>query len=92
MIKEIVRYPSKANIEFNAPVRFFNEELHSLIDDLKDTIEANEHLGFLNDLRDWKDHVFIEQDAVDVFYINASALNSCIQLESYIKTNIQKEG
>jgi hypothetical protein len=33
----------------------------------------------------WKDHVFVEQDAVDVFYINASLLNSCIQLEALLK-------
>jgi len=45
--------------------------------------------AILQDLLDWKEHVFIVQDAVDVFYINASILNSCIQLESYIKTNLQ---
>ena len=44
-------------------------------------------VAILEDLQKWKDHVFIVQDAVDVFYINASALNSCIQLESYIKSN-----
>ncbi len=44
----------------------------------------------LNDLRDWKDHVFIDKDAVDVFYINASSLSTCIQLESYIKKKLNK--
>lgn len=39
----------------------------------------------LNDLVSWKNHVFIDQDAVDVFYLNASLLNSCIQLENVLK-------
>jgi peptide deformylase len=41
MIKDIIKYPQTPSIQFNAPVRFFNEELYSLIQDLKDTIEAN---------------------------------------------------
>ncbi len=41
--------------------------------------------SILNDLIKWKDHVFIKQDAVDVFYLNASLLNSCIQLENILK-------
>jgi hypothetical protein len=45
-------------------------------------------IAILNDLRDWKDHVFIEQDAIDVFYINASSLSTCIELESYIKKKL----
>ena len=45
-------------------------------------------IAVLKDLRDWKDHVFIDQDAIDVFYINASSLSTCIQLESYIKKKL----
>jgi hypothetical protein len=41
--------------------------------------------SIFKDLSDWKEHVFIQQDAIDVFYINASSLNSCIQLEAFIK-------
>ena len=41
MIKEIVKYPQTPSIEFNAPVRSFNNDLIELIQDLKDTIEAN---------------------------------------------------
>ncbi len=39
----------------------------------------------LNDLVSWKNHVFVDQDAVDVFYLNASLLNSCIQIENILK-------
>ena len=46
--------------------------------------------AIFKDLQDWKEHVFILQDAVDVFYINASSLNSCIQLENYIKKNLNR--
>lgn len=42
MIKDIVTYPTMASLEFGANVRFFNEELVSLINDLKDTMKAND--------------------------------------------------
>ena len=41
--------------------------------------------AILQDLQDWKEHVFVLQDAVDVYYINASSLSSCMQLDTYIK-------
>ena len=41
MVKEITTYPTTASLEFGANVRFFNEELFGLIQDLKDTISAN---------------------------------------------------
>ncbi len=41
MIQEITKYPTTASLEFGANVRHFNEELFALIQDLKDTIEAN---------------------------------------------------
>jgi len=41
MIKELIKYPKTLSKEFNAPVRFFDESLQILIQDLKDTIEAN---------------------------------------------------
>jgi CheY-like chemotaxis protein len=41
--------------------------------------------AILNDISDWKEYVFVKKDAVDVFYINASAYNSCIQLKNLIQ-------
>ncbi|MFA5454487.1 MAG: peptide deformylase [Sulfurimonas sp.] len=41
MIKEIVTYPTTPSLEFGANVRFFNDELFDIIQDLKDTIKAN---------------------------------------------------
>lgn len=41
MIKEIATYPKTPSLEFGANVRFFNEELFRLIDDIKDTMEEN---------------------------------------------------
>lgn len=38
MIKEIVKYPNIPNVPFDAPVRFFDDELKELIQNLKDTI------------------------------------------------------
>jgi len=45
MIKELIKYPQSLGKEFNAPVRFFDDNLKSLIEDLKDTIEANNLKG-----------------------------------------------
>ena len=41
MTKELIKYPQSLGKEFNAPVRFFDETLNTLIEDLKDTIEEN---------------------------------------------------
>lgn len=41
MVKDITTYPTTASLEFGANVRHFNEELFTLIQDLKDTMEAN---------------------------------------------------
>jgi len=45
MIKELIKYPHSLSKEFNAPVRFFDENLNTLIQDLKDTIDANNLQG-----------------------------------------------
>jgi len=39
----------------------------------------------LKDLSDWKEHVFVQKDTIDVFYINASSYNSYIQLKDLIE-------
>ncbi len=41
MVREITKYPTTPSLEFGANVRFYDETLHSLINDLKDTMEAN---------------------------------------------------
>jgi len=41
MVKEIVKYPTPLSVEFSVDVRVFNENIVSLIEDLKDTISAN---------------------------------------------------
>lgn len=46
--------------------------------------------SILKDLSEWKKNVFITREAIDVFYINASLLSSCIQLENFIKSKIKQ--
>jgi len=41
MVKEIITYPTTPSLEFGANVRHFDASLFELIQDLKDTIEAN---------------------------------------------------
>ncbi|MEA2049224.1 MAG: response regulator [Campylobacterota bacterium] len=41
-------------------------------------------VAIIQDLVEWKEHLFILQDTVDIYYINASILNSYIQLKDII--------
>ncbi len=41
MIKDIVKYPTPPSTEYSTDVRKFNDELFSILDNLKDTISAN---------------------------------------------------
>lgn len=41
--------------------------------------------AILEDLQNWKEHVFVKKSANDVYYINASVLSNCIQLQNMFK-------
>jgi peptide deformylase len=41
MVRKLVQYPEKLSLEFGVDVRRFDDKLFALIDDLKDTIKAN---------------------------------------------------
>jgi len=41
MVKEIIRYPTPPSVEYATDVRVFNENIFELIEDMKETIEAN---------------------------------------------------
>lgn len=41
MVQEIIQYPTPPSVQYSTDVRVFNENIFSLIDDMKDTIEAN---------------------------------------------------
>jgi len=41
MVRDIVQYPTTPSLEFGGNVRHFDETLFSILEDLKDTIEAN---------------------------------------------------
>ena len=45
MIRDIKQYPTTEGFDFGGTVRHFNEELFSLLQDLKETIEANNLQG-----------------------------------------------
>jgi hypothetical protein len=42
----------------------------------------------LEDLDTWKQNVFVSQDVLDVFYINASIYDSCISLRGMIEAKL----
>ena len=41
MVKEIITYPTQMSLEYGIDVRTFDEKLFALLEDLKDTIKAN---------------------------------------------------
>ncbi len=41
MIRQIIQYPTPTGFDFGGTVRHFDETLHTLLEDMKDTIEAN---------------------------------------------------
>jgi len=41
MIKDIIQYPTPPSVQFSAPVRSYNDDVSGIIQDLKDTINAN---------------------------------------------------
>ena len=41
MVQEIITYPTPPSVQYATDVRVFNENIFSLIDNMKDTIEAN---------------------------------------------------
>jgi DNA-binding response OmpR family regulator len=45
-------------------------------------------IGILADLHNWKQNVFVSQDAVDVYYINASIYDSCMSLKELIEAKL----
>jgi peptide deformylase len=45
MVKEIITYPTPPSAQYATDVRVFNEEIFSLIDDLKETIQENHLRG-----------------------------------------------
>lgn len=45
MIKEIIKYPTPPSVQYATDVRVFNENIFSLIDDLKETIQAHDLNG-----------------------------------------------
>ena len=45
MVRKIVTYPEPLSLEFNVNVRKFDDELFALLEDLKDTIKANDLEG-----------------------------------------------
>ncbi len=44
----------------------------------------NYFIGIINDLTEWKNHIYLLQDAPDIHYLDASLLENCAQIEKMI--------
>lgn len=74
--------------EVSYAVHTLNKIVHSIEEldsDKKGHFSVNLIRCIIEDLYTWKETVFIKQEANDVFYINASILSNCIQLENSLK-------
>ena len=45
MVKDIITYPTPPSVNYSTDVRIVNEEIENLIQDIKDTIDANDLEG-----------------------------------------------
>jgi len=48
-------------------------------------------IALISDLMEWQRHVFLDEDAQDIFYMNASILNSYIQLKDIIDKELNNK-
>lgn len=88
MIRDIIKYPQTPSIEFNAPVRSFNNELFELIQDLKDTIESNDlkALSAFQINNPYSVIVIKQEDGTFLELINARILKSSDKITTKEKT------
>ena len=75
--------------ELSRSVTVLNQQIQELnLDTLEDKekyFAAELIRALLEDLSSWKEHVFVEQNAKDVYYINASIVSNCLQFAKIIK-------
>ncbi len=55
-------------------------------------IFVSQLLNLLNDLSSWRETIFIKQEAIDIHYLDASLLSSCLQLEAIFENKEVDEG
>jgi peptide deformylase len=87
MIKNIITYPQTPSLEFNIPIRKFDNELKSIVQDIKDTIDANKLDGLAGFQIGYYQNVIvikIDNDLVEM--INPSIMSSDGDIQSVEKT------
>lgn len=48
-------------------------------------------IGIIDNLSDWRNHIFIQQSSPDIHYLDASLLNDCAQIESLLNPDVQDD-
>lgn len=49
-------------------------------------------LHLFSDLSEWRKAIFVRQDAIDIHYLDASLLSSCLQIEAFFEEKEIDEG
>jgi len=74
--------------KFASALTILNNHIKSIDIDEYDNLKASFIIeiirAILEDISLWKDNVFVNQDTNDVYYINASVLSNCRQLENVL--------
>lgn len=75
--------------ELSSTITLMNRQLHEVdfdaMDDKKKFYVIEVIRAILEDLQNWKEFVFVQQTANDVYYINASIITNNMQLQNMIK-------
>ena len=76
MVKDIITYPTPPSVEYATDVRVFDDDLFTLIEDLKDTIKANQLDGLAAyQIGNYFNVVIIKQDDDFLELINPRVIN-----------------
>ena len=88
MIKDIITYPTPTGIEYAPDVRVFDDELFSFIDDLKETVEANNLDGLsAAQVGSYYNLVVVKKDSEFLELINPRVLSKKGEVHSVERTS-----
>ncbi len=69
----------------------FQELSLETLDDTKNSTLRFYIQGLIDDLSNWKRYIFIEPNAPDIHYLDASLLENCVTIEKFISSDTEEE-
>jgi len=84
VINELIEFQN-LSIGINSLIKFLEPLNEEKISKLNARLFTSLMLSVLEDLSNWRDTIFIKQDAKDIHYLDSSLLNSCLQIENILE-------